>query len=61
MCPQTFAWGPALANTGPATGGTEQICVCMNRYDQSAQNHGQKVFTRGSFTFVQGGLILKIC
>jgi len=25
------------------------------------RNRGQKVFTKGGFTFVQGGLIVKIC
>jgi len=31
------------------TGGTEQIRVCVSRYDQSAQDRGQKVFTRGLY------------
>ena len=33
----------------PATGGTKQIRVCVSRYDQSVQNHRQKVFTRGLY------------
>ena len=39
---------------------TEHIRLCVSRYDQSAQNCRQKVFTGGALTFVQGGLILKI-
>jgi len=30
------------------TGGTKEIRVCVSRYDQSAQNRRQKVFTRGA-------------
>jgi len=50
-----------LLHVRTTTGGTEQIRVCVSRYDQSAQNHRQKVFTRWGFAFAQGGLILKIC
>jgi len=31
------------------TGVTEQIRVCVSRYDQSAQKRRQKVFTRGLY------------
>jgi len=41
--------------------GKKQTRLCVSRYDQSAQNRRQKVFTTRALTFVQGGLILKIC
>jgi len=31
------------------TGGTEQIRVCVSRYDQSTQNRRQKMFTIGLY------------
>ena len=30
------------------SGGAKHIRVCVTHYDQSAQNRGQKVFTRGT-------------
>jgi len=36
-----------------------RYAFCVRRYDQSSQNHRQKVYTWGGFTFVQAGLILK--
>ena len=47
VCKKTFVFN-YVAVICTTTGRTEQIRVCVTRYDQSAQNRRQKVFTRGA-------------